>query len=405
MTSSISWLDHDAGAAERSLRLLSFLKQSESRDELGIGGVRDAISDQLFPGTSTIQTRLRYMFCIPWLFGQLDERAVTADRFPGRAREAEIALLHALLQTTGPEVSGVIGRDAGSDLKRMPSSVYWAGLRTWGLRSFDGTISQYCAQADQRQLRRRVRQKQDGEDSHGHAAAVPAWHLQLARLRPEGFPVGATLNLTKSEAHFLLDQWKLNHPRALITWLAMDLANNQPWVDAERIWLHPRAAQFPSVLRDLVEEARRLDALVMGAAILYNLLLAQLDGRDELIAKYEADLSLWEQDEAPRCHEWDLPAFWHKVLGKGHSITSSTQTFLESWLSLVRANRSGMATSEPARQLIEAREKGLKQAVSRFNNRAALTQWGGAAGLVPLNFRWPVASGFLAEWHQGWSAA
>lgn len=196
-----------------------------------------------------------------------------------------------------------------------------------------------------------------------------------------------------------------SHPDALITWLAMDLAKDKPWVDAERIWLHPRAAQFPPVLRDLIEEARRLDALVMGAAMLYNLQLAQLDGRDELVAKYEADLSKWEQDEAPRCHGWDLAVFWPKVLGKGHSITARTQTFLESWLSLVRANRSGISACEPARQLIEEREKGLKQAVSRFNNRAALKQWGGAAGLVPLNFRWPVASGFLAEWHQGWNAA
>jgi len=38
-----------------------------SRDELGPGGVRDALSDLMVPGTSTIQTRLRQMLFVPWL--------------------------------------------------------------------------------------------------------------------------------------------------------------------------------------------------------------------------------------------------------------------------------------------------------------------------------------------------
>ena len=59
MPSSISWLDHDSKARKRSMHVLSLFNQPESRDELGLGGIRDAIADQLFLGTSTIQTRLR----------------------------------------------------------------------------------------------------------------------------------------------------------------------------------------------------------------------------------------------------------------------------------------------------------------------------------------------------------
>ena len=36
MTSSISWLDQDSAAAERSLRILSCFEERESRDELGL---------------------------------------------------------------------------------------------------------------------------------------------------------------------------------------------------------------------------------------------------------------------------------------------------------------------------------------------------------------------------------
>ena len=42
--------------------------QRESRDELGLGQIRDALSDTLFPGTSFLLTRARYLLFVPWLF-------------------------------------------------------------------------------------------------------------------------------------------------------------------------------------------------------------------------------------------------------------------------------------------------------------------------------------------------
>lgn len=68
MPASLTWLDHDPAARERSLRLLALFQERDSRDELGLGAIRDSFADQLFPGTSTIQTRLRYMFFIPWIY-------------------------------------------------------------------------------------------------------------------------------------------------------------------------------------------------------------------------------------------------------------------------------------------------------------------------------------------------
>lgn len=86
MPSMLSWLDHDRAASERSMRMLSFFKEREARDELGIGGIRDAIADQLFPGTSTIQTRLRYVLFIPWLFAQLEQKNTSSSNYPSAAQ-------------------------------------------------------------------------------------------------------------------------------------------------------------------------------------------------------------------------------------------------------------------------------------------------------------------------------
>lgn len=42
-------------------------------DPLGLGPVRDALSETLFPGISTIQTRARYFPFVPWIYRSLDE--------------------------------------------------------------------------------------------------------------------------------------------------------------------------------------------------------------------------------------------------------------------------------------------------------------------------------------------
>ena len=54
-----SGVDGPRLTSERTLRILSLFQEKESRDELGFGSVRDCFADQLFPGTSAIQTRLR----------------------------------------------------------------------------------------------------------------------------------------------------------------------------------------------------------------------------------------------------------------------------------------------------------------------------------------------------------
>ena len=66
-------MHHGSGSDEQ---IMALFQERESRDELGLGAIRDSIADHLFPGTSTIQTRLRYMPFIPWLFRMLEGRDI-----------------------------------------------------------------------------------------------------------------------------------------------------------------------------------------------------------------------------------------------------------------------------------------------------------------------------------------
>ena len=57
MPSALTWLDVSAEQQRRVRDMIRLFEEPGTRDELGVGPVRDAFSELLFPGTSVIQTR------------------------------------------------------------------------------------------------------------------------------------------------------------------------------------------------------------------------------------------------------------------------------------------------------------------------------------------------------------
>lgn len=66
--SNLAWLDTSRDDRQRMRELVNMFSDKETLDELGIGQVSDALSDMLFPGTSTLHTRARYLLIIPWCY-------------------------------------------------------------------------------------------------------------------------------------------------------------------------------------------------------------------------------------------------------------------------------------------------------------------------------------------------
>lgn len=203
MRSTLTWLDHDAESMERMRRVIAAFDQKDTRDELGLGGVRDSLADHLFPGTNTLQTRLRYMLFVPWMYVELECKRVDSAAITRRARDYELRLSLALLQADDKE--GVIGKRAVMHLKRLPSSVYWSGLGAWGIRRFPGSQDRYHAALDGIYQRRRERCDRDDDKDLVLDAWTTTWHRGLPD-PPEGFPDEADLRLTRQEAEFLEDR-------------------------------------------------------------------------------------------------------------------------------------------------------------------------------------------------------
>ena len=87
----IGFIDYSHEERNKILSTLKMLGEQNVLDELGIGGVRDAYSNILFPGISTLQTRAKYFVLIPYLFQsakiQTEKSIVGGNSFNGLMKE------------------------------------------------------------------------------------------------------------------------------------------------------------------------------------------------------------------------------------------------------------------------------------------------------------------------------
>ncbi len=125
----LQWLDYSSAQRDAALDLLAAQKDKGTLDELGIGSVRDAIADHLFPPLNTIQTRAKYFLFIPWIYRRVERGAVADERLAQACATGERQLIQALLASDAEDKAGLIGREAQDKLQRLPSGIYWAGLR------------------------------------------------------------------------------------------------------------------------------------------------------------------------------------------------------------------------------------------------------------------------------------
>lgn len=120
------------------MQVLKLASESVALDELGIGRIRDAFADSMFPGTSTLQKHLKYFSLMPQLYRKACEKRYNR---PSEVR-AEVVKLERIMTKNlydgsedkrGITGSDVIGRDDTSYVKYDPAYIYNTGLKALGI--------------------------------------------------------------------------------------------------------------------------------------------------------------------------------------------------------------------------------------------------------------------------------
>lgn len=390
--SSLTWLAHSEEERRRTLDVVRLLDEPGTLDELGIGGIRDAFAELLFPGTSTIQTRARYFLFIPWIYSGLERRAPISDA-AGRAHREEVKLIEALVESN--DTDGVIGKEARANLQRLPSAIYWQGLEAWGVRRVPISIRAY-----HRLLERGRFRALGGEDEGGERRSL--WHSDLPSA-PDHFPSEVGLALTAKEAEYLHDMVMTRLPETLLSALMSDPEHAKRLPDAPWELDNSILATTATGIREQLRHAKAFSTTIHGAQLLYNLMVAEAAGREEHGEAYRARIGLWadgllaDRDELARWSA-DLQRFWEIVRKGNPRLRAPAQTFAERWFNLAFAGDPRAIASDPqARSLIAARERALKGRLARLENRSALDAWNGASGSERLLYRWPVARTLIED--------
>jgi hypothetical protein len=373
----------------------------ETRDELGVSVIRDAFADLLFPGTGSLQTRARYFLFVPWMYKAFEEKRMPSAEVERRARGAEIKLIEALLKSD--DIDGTIGRVSRASLHRLPSNIYWNGLGVLGIRTFPGSQDQYHRRLDTfYKLRQSMLRTDDGESVQ---PLRPNWHPGLPSSPPD-FPDSASFRLTRVEAEYLRERIMTEAPRSLLA-LLIDRGKADR---AEFPWAHPQFGDFPPSIQLQLFHARNFSEIFHGAPLLYNLMLAEIVNRAELVDEYRAGLREWATEVKAHGMElegWNLREFWQIAESGGARIGTRTRKFVDEWISLAlrSGHPEGIVESQPARRLVHERERVLKGPLARLDNQRARELWSGAAGIRRLTFRWGNAMVIVTDILQGFEGA
>jgi hypothetical protein len=394
VASRFGWVDFADQDRDRMLDVIQQFRDEGARDELGVGTIRDAFANFFFPGTSTIQTRVRYFLFLPWIYRALERKGVKSADFARRARTDEVALIHTLLESDDHQ--GTIGNEAKEKLQRFPSSVYWSGLGAWGIRSFPGSEEQYRRSLD-RYYRQTVLKGEDQEPLY----EVPRenWHSSIPD-PPEDWPKKASFTLQPEESEYLRERILDTHPGSLLA----HLVDRGESYDVNFAWELPWVKELPQALQDELRHAQRFSEAIYGASILYNLLLARAQEAQDLIDAYEADFADWAalmQAEHSDFSTWfqNRAQFWSCAALAEARIPSRTIEFVNNWLEFATTtpNPLSLRDSSAVYDLLAERETRLKGSRAKLSNERARELWQGAAGAFKLNYRWPVANRLVRD--------
>lgn len=377
-------------------------------DELGLGTIRDSISDILFPGTSTIQTRAKYFLLIPWIMQDIESRD-RLDRYHSDLEELEILFVKILRKNSPQRDSGVIGRTLpNGNPQRKPSSVYWSGLRTYDILKFKGSLSEYVNYLRRSEKKRLSSKKQiaepegnvPGDDKDANHLYQPHMWSQVPRPEPD-WKQNLTIDLSEEEAKFLKERIVLSNPNSLWAYTLKHIPDDARSFDSVADFLTINT--LPPSLKDIVKLAVDFNTIMQGALIRYNYLIQanREKGRtEELLPVWK---NYWSEIKAFDWNSWDIEKLWKYC----PYAKNPTRQFVENWMSIVSSDRFD---DVKAAQLLKARElalKGIRRA--RLQDKAIAQKQDSYSGIsifeddsvTYLNYRWNTARTFLNDIQEG----
>ena len=239
----IGWIDFSKSERDKVASVIEGLRKKGVLDELGIAQIRDGFANLFFPGTTTIQTRAKYFLMVPYIFKYLESNSIKdSDKLKKELEDLEKECAIKLLgedTSDGDEEEedegGVIGKRSirqGKWVKRPPSSIYWAGLKTYGIIYYPSfSIDEYLNTLSIRKsLKENISKSGNSNDNsdegrddkgYGDIQSFNFWNIETYT---KDWKENLKMDLTKEEGEFLKKQIIESCPDSMIAFI---LKNNR----------------------------------------------------------------------------------------------------------------------------------------------------------------------------------
>jgi hypothetical protein len=295
----LGWIDFSKNERNKVLTVLDLLSEQGTLDELGIAPIRDGFANLFFPGTSTIQTRAKYFFLVPYAMKDQERSDETNYHQAIKAvNECERACGQALYEKY-PSESGIIGRRSlagGNWVKRTPADIYWAGLKKFDIfRGGNLSRSEYlraiCANKKQKATLKRLGNRRDGAEEAeaddidaANAGKFMFWNIPTYS---RNWQDDIDIRLTDAEGAFLKEQIISTCKGSMLEYILSH--NMKEILEAERFSdLSGLIQAFPSKIQNDYSLALQFSDFIFLIRTVYNVIVS--DGKNESANQIFEDL-------------------------------------------------------------------------------------------------------------------
>lgn len=306
----IGFVSFNQDALNRANKVMKLLQGQGAIDELGLGRIRDAFSNTMFPGMSVLQTHAKYFLLMPALYSFLEKTRI-ADVREARTvvRDQEIRMTYRLMDGSAKDTTGIIGADmlrrGEGYVKYDPTYVYQAGMEIYGLIPRGGNI--YATLAERSAIFQNSPKKHKGNDETGDDSDDLPGNRQIYKVCGEDYDFShrepLDIKLTRREAEFLKNQIIRNTQGSLLSYLLdsglYETATEYLFEDLGYILQD----KLPEELYRMYELALRFSRfaclLRTRYAMLYDIAVGADEAAEEELAKFDKILSVHREDFSP----------------------------------------------------------------------------------------------------------
>lgn len=256
-----------------AMLILKMAQEPAALDELGIGRIRDAFSDKMFPGTSTQQKHLKYFTLLPQIYKKATtKRYNSPSEVKGEVVRLEYRMTKCLLkgspQDTGITGSRSIKKGLNSYVKNDPAYIYNTGLQTFGIMRCSSPYGPiYDTSKASHNAPKALRS--DDEDT-ADDDAEKSGRTQFCSFPTDveyDFMESCSLYLTTADREFILSH--IQTADALQGTLLLYLINH-PEIDIPDEFDDLGACPLPKDLAELQDQARRFSDFMCMVYARYN---------------------------------------------------------------------------------------------------------------------------------------